>query len=110
MPSELSSISMLSRISSSSSMMRTVPLLLDIHRSLSHHRKLQFEGRSLAWFTLDRNIPTVFLHNPVADGQAEPGPFASGLCGEKRIVDLFDVFVADAASGVLQDNFDFGID
>src|SRR5947207_3423111 len=90
---------MLSRISASSSMIRTLPLPLDIH-SLSREREIESERRSPSHNAFNRNVSAMFLHDAIADRKPQARALSSGLGGKKRIVDLFDVVAADSRSGI----------
>src|SRR5262245_17180733 len=105
-PSEVSSISMLSRISSSSSMMRTTPFRLDIH-GFPNQWQFKSERRSEARLAVDRNRPAVFLDDPITDRQAQARAFSRRLCCKERVINLLDVFRTDAHSCVLDDDFNF---
>src|SRR5262245_8995015 len=107
-PSKDSNSSMLSRISSSSSMIRTSPFRLDIH-GFPNQRQFQPEGRSDALPAFHRNSPTVLLHDSITDRQAQPCTFTGSLCRKKWIIDLLYVFRADSCAGILHENFDLRI-
>src|SRR5438105_2160705 len=96
-PSEVSNISMLSLISSSSSMTRTTPLRLDIHW-FPYQRQLQPEGRSDTGLALHRDVASMLLDNSITDGQSQPRALAGSLRRKEGIVDLLDVFAADTGA------------
>src|SRR5258708_5950616 len=99
---------MLSLISSSSSMMRTDPLRLDIY-SLPEQWQLKLESGPAAKPAIHRNVSTVLLHDSVADREAETCSLADGLGRKERIVDFFDVLAADTGAGVLNRHLNLGI-
>src|ERR1700733_6804844 len=73
--------------------------------------ELQLEGSADADFAFDMDLAGVFLHDAVADGEAEPGAFVLsflglGLGGEKGIVDAVEVLLLDAITGVLNADHD----
>src|SRR4030095_11537218 len=98
---------MLSRISSSSSMMRTTPFRLDIHW-FPYHWKFQPEGCSNPRLTLDRNTAAMLLYDSVTDRKPQTRSLAGGLGCEERVVDSLDVLTADPSASVLHQNLDFG--
>src|SRR5580692_834537 len=112
-----------SRISASSSMMRTAPAMPGVPFNseremtaasdifclrgdcLPAHGEVQGESGSLARMTLHANLAGMFLDDAVGDGEAQTG--AAGLAfarrslgGKERIVDALNVLGSDAASGV----------
>src|SRR5688572_28675404 len=98
-PSDNRSIWMLSRISASSSIMRTDPLPLDIH-NLSRKRKVQAERRSPPDIAFNGNTPAMLLHDSVTYRKSETRPLPGSLCRKEGIVDLLNVFTADASTRI----------
>src|SRR5262249_50517585 len=107
-PSEFSSSSMLSRISSSSSMMRTTPFRLDIHW-FPYHRKFQPEGCSNPGLTFDRNTAAMLLYDSITDRKPQTRSLAGGFGCEERVVNFLDVLAADSNASVLHQNLEFGV-
>src|SRR5262245_10759621 len=91
---------MLSRISSSSSMMRTEPLRLDIY-GFPNQRKFELERRDLSKLALNGNVPAVLLHDSVADRESQTRSFADGFRREERVIDFLDVLAADTRARIL---------
>src|SRR3984885_11956885 len=68
--------------------------------------ELQLEGSAYAGFALHMNLACVLLHNPVAHRQPEScalmlALLRFGLGRKERIVDAVEMFLFDAAAGVL---------
>src|SRR5262249_40792087 len=99
---------MLSRISSSSSIISTEPFRLDMY-SFPNHWQLELEGSSLSDFALYRNISSVLLHDAIADRQAKTCALADCFRGEERIIDLLNMFSTNADAGVSNADFDFRV-
>ena len=59
-----------------------------------HHAKL----RAFAQLTAHGNIPTVFFHDAVGEGQPQPCPFAHRFGGEERVEDFLQGFGRNAAA------------
>src|SRR5438132_10069534 len=89
------------RIFSSSSTIRIVASAMRLllpYSFPSQRRQPEHDFRALPLLAIDRQLPTVLLHQPLGVRQAEPGPEVFG--GEERIEDLLEVFWADPASGI----------
>src|SRR5262245_32442851 len=99
---------MLSRISSSSSMMRTTPFRLDIH-GLPNQRQFQSKGRAGARLALDGNSSAMLLHDSIADRQAKSCALPRRLRRKKWIVDFLDVFGIDSRARILHEDLNLGI-
>src|SRR5580658_6952788 len=122
-PSSSSRVCKDSRISASSSMMRTAPARPDVPftnvreitaasdifglggDSLAAQREIEGEGGSLPGMALHANLSGVFLDDAVGDGKAEAG--AAGLAfarrslgGEERIVNALNMLRGNAGSGI----------
>src|SRR5262245_3367357 len=69
-------------------------------------RQGDLETCSFAEFAFDVDVAAVVADDAVADGEAQPGPFADLLSGEERVVDLRQVFGRNAEAGVA--DFDHG--
>src|SRR5436309_12870525 len=52
----------------------------------------------------------MLLNDSIADGKSQSCAFPSGFCGEERIIDLLDIFRADADAGVLNNDFNLRVD
>ena len=68
--------------------------------------ELQLEGCAYAELALDVNLAGVLLHDSVADGKPEAGALVRavlrlGLRRKEGIVDAVQMFLFDAAAGVL---------
>src|SRR5271155_2754122 len=112
-----------SRISASSSMMRTAPAMPDVPftsdreitavsdifglggDSLPAQREIEGEGGSLPRMAFHANLASMFLDDAVGDGKAQTG--AAGLAfagrslgGKERIVNALNVLRGNAAPGV----------
>src|ERR1700691_4398395 len=67
------------------------------------HGELDQERGAAFWAIEAFDASAVFLHDAVADAEAEAGALADGLGGEERIEDLLGGFDAGSAIGKLDD-------
>src|ERR1051326_4260640 len=108
MPSEERSSSILSLISSSSSIMRTEPLRLDIH-GFPEGRQFQLERAPVSELALDRYIPPVLLHDAITHRESQTRSLTESFRCEERVINFVNVFAADTGSRVLNRYLDFRI-
>src|SRR5690348_12103373 len=71
---------------------------LDVRRR--HERELDDEARAGHRANFRTDATSVLAHDPVGDGQSEPGAFANGLRREERIEDLREMLRCDPGTSV----------